>query len=124
MRKEFLIINEPPTGKGRPRFTRTGHTYTPEKTRKYEKEVARAWNGRPRFEGAVYVKIEAFLQIPKKCKTARPIKKPDVDNIAKIILDGLNKMAWDDDKQVVRLTVNKSWSNEPRVEVTITEVVE
>lgn len=124
MRETTIVIDGEPMGKERPRFTRQGHTYTPEKTRKYEREVIKAWNNREKFSGALYVKIEAFMKISQRCKTLRPTKKPDIDNIAKIIMDGLNKVAWDDDKQVVDLRVIKAWSNEPRVEVTIKEVLE
>ncbi len=45
------------------------------------------------------------------------LKKCDCDNIAKIILDSLNKIAYDDDKQVAELEVKKFYSSNPRVEV-------
>jgi Holliday junction resolvase RusA-like endonuclease len=50
-----------------------------------------------------------------------PTKKPDIDNIAKIILDGLNGIAWDDDKQIVELLVGKRYG-EPSVIVAIEEM--
>ena len=34
-----FVIDAPPYGKGRPRFARNGHAYTPEKTAKYERLV-------------------------------------------------------------------------------------
>ena len=40
----------------------------------------------------------------------RPTKKPDNDNIAKIILDALNGVAYQDDKQVVSLQVEKYYT--------------
>ena len=48
-----------------------------------------------------------------------PMKKPDLDNVAKIVLDALNKVAWVDDTQVVSLKVRRMWSNEEYVCVTI-----
>ena len=39
-----------------------------------------------------------------------PTKKPDVDNVAKSVLDALNGVAWLDDSQVVRLEISKSYS--------------
>lgn len=51
-----------------------------------------------------------------------PLKKPDVDNVAKIILDALNGIAYRDDKQVVTLIVKKSYAGESGVGVTISEV--
>lgn len=50
-----------------------------------------------------------------------PTKKPDCDNIAKIICDALNGVAYDDDKQIVALKVTKIYSDEPRVIVWISD---
>jgi len=118
-----LIIDGEPVGKGRPRFAR-GHAYSPEKTRVYERAIRNSYSG-PKFEEAVYMKLTAYYQKPKKCKTLFPLKKPDLDNVAKIIMDSLNGVAYDDDKQVVWLTITKRWTEDyPRVEVTLTEWVE
>ncbi len=46
-----------------------------------------------------------------------PMKKPDLDNIAKIILDSLNQIAFKDDSQVTSLRVEKVYSERPCVEV-------
>ena len=52
-----------------------------------------------------------------------PLKKPDSDNIAKIVLDSLNKIAFDDDSQVVELTVIKRWTEEnERIEFDLEEI--
>lgn len=64
--------------------------------------------------------VEAFFARPKSHQTsrgelsaagrrARP-PRPDVDNIAKAILDALNGLAWDDDTQCVWLAVMKRWA--------------
>lgn len=37
-------------------------------------------------------------------------QKPDADNIAKAIKDGLNRVAWGDDSQVCELIVRKAWA--------------
>jgi Holliday junction resolvase RusA-like endonuclease len=50
--------------------------------------------------------------------------KPDLDNVAKAILDACNGIAYVDDKQVARLTVSKAYSTEPGVEVYMHEVLE
>lgn len=135
MKYEFTVFGQP-TGKGRPRFTKTGHAYTPEKTKNYEELVRYAFMGSyPKgipLEDPVKATIIAFYGIPKsysKKKAQECIdgnikvqNKPDCDNIAKIILDSLNGYAYIDDKQVVELKVFKVWSNEPRVEVYIEEV--
>ena len=52
-----------------------------------------------------------------------PTKKPDADNIAKIICDALNKVAYGDDTQIIELVVWKLYtSNRPYVEVTIGDI--
>ena len=50
--------------------------------------------------------------------------KPDVDNIIKIYLDALNKIAYNDDNQVVSIICNKYYSDRPYVEIEITELNE
>ena len=71
--------------------------------------------------------IIAYFAVPKSYSKAkrldcvlnnlRPTKKPDADNIAKIILDSLNGIAYDDDSQIVELTVIKEWTDgQERVE--------
>ena len=52
----------------------------------------------------------------------RPTKKPDWDNIGKIVCDSLNNIAYHDDNQVVDAQVRKFFSENPRVEVTIRKV--
>ena len=135
-----FVIPGPPQGKGRPRFSTYGgavRTHTPQKTVAYENlvklEYERQCNGR-RFadDSLLSVEIVAFFSMPKnvsKVKRAamlegkiRPTKKPDVDNIAKIICDSLNGIAYHDDKQIVKLIVYKYYASIPRVTVCISEV--
>ena len=47
----------------------------------------------------------------------RPTKKPDIDNIVKIVLDSLNGVAYIDDSQVVALLVEKHYAEKPCVEI-------
>lgn len=138
MKKQFIFtVYGEPRGKGRPRFTRNGHTYTPAETATYEQVVRLTFKGKyPQaipFEKDVPLKvvIYAWFSIPKSVsKTKRelmekgyikPTKKSDADNIAKIILDSLNKIAYYDDSQVVNLQIIKKYSNLPCVDVLITE---
>lgn len=135
----FTVFGEP-KAKGRPRFARRGafvSTYTDKDTLEYEKLVKFAYleacsNIPQNLEGEVSMKIDAFFSIPKsisKKKTELMIigeikhtKRPDVDNIIKSILDGLNKVAFKDDSQIVYLVASKKYSTMPRVEITIKEV--
>lgn len=47
------------------------------------------------------------------------LPRADLDNTAKAILDALNGVAWDDDAQVQRLVVEKSYGTEGRTTVRI-----
>ena len=125
----FKIPGEP-TGKARPRITKWG-AHTPEKTVLYENLVKTCYNG-GMYEGAVAIYVRAYYNIPKSAtKKARaeienlerfPTKKPDCDNVLKIIADALNGIAYHDDSQIVRATVEKYFADEPRVEVELMEV--
>lgn len=116
-------------GKGRPRFS-NGHTYTPDKTRNYEELVRALYKSKCKEEPTsepVIVNINVYTtpakSLTKKKKTELmkklPMKKPDLDNVAKIILDALNGVAWNDDTQVVSLSVRRIWNKEDYVCVTI-----
>lgn len=122
-----------PQGKGRPRFTRSGRTYTDAKTLGYEKAVALAcrvcMGDLTPFVGPVEVQMKVRLvpaaSLAKKVRAAMlngdtlPIKNGDVDNYAKSVLDGMNGIAYADDKQVCRLTVEKVYAEEAGVDVWI-----
>lgn len=129
---EFTILGEP-KGKGRPRFTRNGRTYTPEATASYENLVRLEYQRQcgefvPK-DVPLILYITAYLGIPKSAGKAKteammageifPTKKPDIDNIVKIIADSLNGIAYHDDSQIVCCIVRKFYSERPRVEVAI-----
>ena len=135
IRREFTIPG-PPHGKERARTVLQAgrvHSYTPEKTALYERLVGECYNfthpGAKRLTGPVELKITAFFAIPKSWSQAmkqkalaeiiRPTVKSDYDNIAKAVTDGLNGIAWDDDKQVVDAYISKKYAVNPRVEVEI-----
>lgn len=133
---EFEIPGDP-QGKARPRLGKGGNTYTPQKTKDYETLVAWSYKTQCKelFFGRgvpIFVDITAFYPIPKsapKKKRAamlggemRPMVKPDLDNVAKIICDALNGVAYDDDMQIVTSSQMKFYSDDPRVVVRIGEV--
>lgn len=51
-------------------------------------------------------------------------QKPDCDNVAKAIMDGLNRIAWADDAQVSEITVRKVWGVTERTVVHVTALTE
>lgn len=131
---EFTIPGDP-AGKGRPKFTRSGHAYTPKETVNYETLVKLSF--KQKYPGlkpvekdvAMLVTIKAYYKIPasasKKRQQAmregliRPTKKPDWDNIGKIVCDALNGIAYYDDSQIVDSSVKKFFDDGqgPRLEV-------
>ena len=135
----FTIKGEP-TGKGRVRFF-GGHAVTPKKTRTYEAQIRYEASHavehmveQPDFSAPCSVRISAYYQIPasytKKtgmqiaehgCSVVRP-GKPDLDNVIKSVLDGMNGIVFSDDVQVVRLSAEKFWcegDETPRVDVCV-----
>jgi len=48
--------------------------------------------------------------------------KIDIDNIAKAVFDGLNGVLWLDDRQVVRATLSKQYSEIPEVRLYVEEM--
>lgn len=136
MEVKFTVPGRP-IAKGRPRMTKTGHTYTPQQTVEYENlvrlEYQRQCGG---FQFAkdipLDVRIIAYYPIPKSVShkkyaqmtdgIIRPMKKPDADNVCKSILDSLNAIAYHDDAQVVDCQIRKFYSTSPRVAVTILPV--
>ena len=132
-------IEGKPFGKGRPRFARRGKfvsTYTDAKTKSYEttiRDAAKAAMGSSEpLETAVSVSIYIRCPIPasysNKRKLAcldqdeRPTKKPDWDNCAKIICDGMNGIIFKDDAQIVDAHVTKVYASDAGVDVLVKEV--
>ena len=123
-------------GKGRPRLnTYTNQVYTPTKTKDYETLVQQYFRLKyPRYqtlENRIHVKIIAYFKILKSTSKKNtqemldgkisPTKKPDIDNIIKVILDALNKMAFKDDNQITKIEVEKVYSTEEKVVIKIEE---
>lgn len=116
-----ITIHGPLQGKGRPRFA-NGHAYTPEATKRYEGMIQGAYllaHGE-RLDGPVALDVTACQALPKRAgKAARmaaesgsikPLGKPDIDNIVKIVMDALNGYAYQDDTQVVQLDARKEYA--------------
>ena len=133
MKYEFTVPGKI-VGKGRPRLnTYTGCIYTPGKTKDYEDLIMQYFLLKyPRFtpiEGRVAVEITANFEIPKSAnKTNKelmlenkinPLKKPDIDNIVKVILDAMNTCAFKDDTQISKLSVEKRYALEEFIYIKI-----
>lgn len=134
-----LTIHGHPRGKGRPRFnTRTGRAYTPDRTVTAQQQVQGEWiaAGRPELAGPLSVSIEAALARPQShwrtdgtlgkhgLAAPWPCKRPDIDNIIKLILDSLVGQAFVDDVQVVIVHAVKRWAHPGERENTKVRVTE
>ena len=132
---KFEVLGKP-VAKARPRLSKAGYAYTPTKTVNYENLVRYTFQSefpyhKP-FTGVIEANITAIFEIPKsytKKKTKELLEthnnyshKPDLDNIAKIILDSLNGIAYRDDSQVTILHLNKESGEQAKVIVEIKEV--
>lgn len=131
-----IELSGEPKGKGRPRFVRsTGHAFTPAKTRSYESHLRLAaqdaMGNRTPLEGPLCVYVYADMPIPKswskarrakaELKLERPTKKPDADNLLKV-LDALNEVVWKDDAQIVDCTLRKHYSTRPALTIVVREI--
>lgn len=128
-----------PQGKARARTFYNGNSgkmssVTPEKTVLYENLIKTCFQqryGQEQFSDDAYVVVNilAFFEPPKSISKKKradmlerriwPAKKPDSDNIAKVVLDALNGIAYHDDTQVIGLTVAKAYSEEAHLSITL-----
>lgn len=135
-----FTVRGKPVGKARPRvvtMNRHARAYTPQATSDYEEHVRMEYQaqcGNAYFERGVplMVQIVAYMPIPQSASQKQRermlrgaiacTKRPDWDNIGKIICDALNGVAWHDDAQIVRATVSKLYGLDEGVQVCVSEV--
>lgn len=136
-----FTIPGPPQGKARPRVVRAKSgislTYTPDKTVRYEELVRIRYKSAAqgfRFpdDAQIGIQITAWYPVPKgKSKKIKavmlagqllPTKKPDCDNIVKIVCDALNDFAYKDDQQITLAQIRKRYAEMPRTDVRLWEV--
>lgn len=130
----MVIVEGTIKGKARPRVF-NGHAMTPQDSVNYENWVKICYQQQDGkyINGPIKAIINVYHKVPKSYTKKRiqairdnldyPQKKPDADNIAKIILDSLNKVAYDDDSQVVELRIKKLWTEDiERVEFELEEI--
>lgn len=103
-----FIIDGEPASKARARFTKRGGkmiAYTPEKTKQAEEVIA--WKFKQATPGwKVDDKSEFGVMAIFFAGTRQ---RRDVDNMLKLICDGLNKIAWKDDVQVSEIAGRRGY---------------
>ncbi len=126
----FTVYGQP-QGKARPRFTRNGQVYTPKSTHDYERAVRDSYiaantNAQLTADMAIKIEIIAYFRRAKSNKRTYMTIKPDIDNVVKAVLDGLNGVAFADDKRVCEVHAEKRFcslpQDVPRVVVTVKSV--
>ena len=128
--KITFVIPGPAKSKDRPRINRnTGRIYTPGATSKYEKLVKESYGDNPCFEDQfISVKILFKFSVPKsysKKKQSEALAgnlrptKADIDNYIKSVLDGLNKVAFLDDRYIYSITAEKMFAEKSETIVEI-----
>ena len=142
MNKLKLTVPGEPCGQGRPRFSSQGgfmRAIDPEKSRNYKSFVKYIATHEAKKQGWMYTELPLRMSIvaymgiakskSKKFKQAaivgeeRPTKKPDLSNIVKGVEDALNGLLYKDDSQIVELKLQKFYSEEPRLELSL-ELIE
>lgn len=140
-----FIINGEPFGKKRPRAVSRGgfaRVHNDPENERYELKVINAFQSKYGKSVETYfgkddyleAEIVSYYSIPKSFSKSkrekalglvnliRPTKKPDLDNIAKSVLDALNNIVYTDDSQIVKLVISKWYAETPYTSVHIRKV--
>lgn len=127
-----LVIPGEPRGKARPRVTQYG-TYTPKATRDREAYIKKLWqaDGAKKIaypDQGVELEVIAYFPVRKSWSKATRqylsgklhTKRPDLDNVVKLVLDALNGGPFPDDGCVAMVLAEKVWTSGPaRTEIAI-----
>ena len=131
----FTVYGEP-VPKGRPRFSTRGKfpvAYTPEKTKTYETEVAMmakaAMGASEVLDGALEAFIYVTFPVPPSYSKKRTeaclsdvekhTKRPDLDNVIKSVIDGMDKIVFFNDSQITSIHSTKVYGEVAKVEVMV-----
>ena len=118
MERIKIIVQAEPVPLARPRFSGR-HCYQPKRNREYRAVVQQAarlaMNGAEPLKGEVSATVKLYRRYKP---TAR--NYGDVDNHLKSLFDGLNQIAIEDDRQIVRCLVEKhADKGNPRAEIVL-----
>lgn len=121
---EFTIPGEPVSWK-RGNFV-NGRVVTPRLQKAIKRLIgskARLSMGpRPIVQGPVEVDLRFYFKAPAKPPTSRHVtKRPDLDNLEKLVFDALNDVVWRDDAQVWHVVKAKQYAVEPHTVVRVRE---
>lgn len=117
-----------PVSKARPRLAKD-RVYTPSKTKTFEHLVGTITRAKmsenrvKQFKGAVYILVKFVFKTTNKgiLDCANHTTPNDIDNLLKALFDGLNKVAFVDDKQISQVVAYKMWGESDMVSFTISD---
>lgn len=137
-KKVNFEVKGKPFGKQRPRVVHRGgfsRAYTPPETVAYENKVKNSYIDSAKntqMDKPIEAIIIGVFPVPKSTSNKKRkylidnkvhhVSKPDCDNIAKSILDALNGVAYKDDSQICKLSVEKYYGEDPKVIVSLKEI--
>lgn len=138
-----ITVHGEPVAQGRPRFAHRGSfttAYDPPKSARYKSTIQKelqpliANKDFKPFDGPCSLELRIYRYIPKSFSRKkqfaaangeiRPTTRPDTDNYVKGILDALNGIVVKDDSQIVDVVAQKFYSDTPRIEVVVSELME
>lgn len=127
-----IVIDLIPTPAPRPRVTKKGHTYYPQKYLDFRADLKRELSKTElKFEeGAIKLEAIFYMPIPKSYSKKKRvemegswhIKRPDTDNLMKAVKDGLEGLIYADDSRVSFEIGKKIYSKEPRIEINYQQI--
>ena len=136
MSRVSFVVPGTPTAKGRAQPDRSGNMRTPEKTIRAERQVEtiaeRAMNGLEPLFGPIRISLSFIFDVPSGWNKQQRsdalsglmphISKPDIDNIEKMVLDGMNGVVYYDDSQVSEVFKRKRYGSGNRIEVIVDRI--
>lgn len=87
-------------------------------------QIREQHQGRRLYEGPIEMNIIFMFEIPQSAKEERTYHhiRPDLDNMAKILMDICSGILYRDDCQIAQMFKKKIYGNEARTEFTIKEL--
>ena len=127
-RDSVFIFNIEPVPKARPRVSRRG-TYTPTKTRNFEHAIAVMTQAQVECpyakSDALLIEIDFYFERKKSVTRKYHTVKPDVDNLIKSLLDGMQQGgAFHSDSQIIEVRAKKHYGVKPSILVRLGEPID
>ena len=133
LRSITFTIDGQPKALARHRSTRSGHTYDPQSNKDAKKKIVDAAKAvmfasrmdKP-LEGALKLDVTFFMKRPKATPNTVVYctKRPDLDNMEKLLNDALQGVLFGDDSQVCLIVSEKIYGDDPKTEITYAEIGE